>query len=111
MDASGATTINRRFITSLAALYAAIIVGWIAYQQFQPKLLSQFNFTELSLALAIIQAGILIVIPPVAGRMADSYGFAKGHRFPVISLGISFEAMVFMAVAFTLLSNPGEIFK
>ncbi|HTF16978.1 MAG TPA: MFS transporter, partial [Chryseolinea sp.] len=30
---------------------------------------------------------------------------------PIITAGISFAAMIFMAVAFTLLGNPGEIFK
>jgi MFS family permease len=96
---------------SLAALYASIIIGWIAYENYQPKLLVQFNFTNFTFALILAQAIITVVTPPIAGRMGDRFRFTTGHRLPIISSGISFAAMVFMAVAFTLFTNPGEIFK
>lgn len=96
---------------SLAALYGSIIIGWIAYQKYQPKLLVQFHFTDFAFLLTLAQAVILTITPPIAGLLGDRYRFEKGHRIPIISTGISFAAMVFMAVAFTLLSNPGEIFK
>lgn len=105
------TTIHWKQIWSLAALYASIIIGWIAYQNYQPKLLVQFGFTDFALFLTISQAIILVVTPPIAGKIGDRYRFEKGHRLPVISSGISFAAMVFMAVAFTLFTNPGETFK
>lgn len=57
------------------------------------------------------QGIILVVTPLIAGKLGDKYRFEKGHRLPIISSGISFAAMVFMAVAFTLLGNPGEIFR
>jgi MFS family permease len=63
------------------------------------------------LPLAIVQALVLTITPPIAGRLGDRYRFTRGHRYPIISLGISFAAMVFMAVAFTLISNPGDVFK
>ncbi|HEY0771118.1 MAG TPA: MFS transporter, partial [Sphingobacteriaceae bacterium] len=103
--------IHWKQLWSLASLYASIIIGWIAYQNYQPKLLIQFGFTDFAFFLAVSQAIILVVTPPIAGKMGDRYRFEKGHRLPVISSGISFAAMVFMAVAFTLFSNPGEIFK
>jgi MFS family permease len=106
-----ASSIDWKQMFSLTALYASIVIGWIAYEQYQPKLLVQFNFTDFTFLLAVAQGIILVVTPPLAGRLGDKYRFTKGHRFPVISLGISFAAMVFMAVAFTLLSNPGEVFK
>jgi MFS family permease len=96
---------------SLAALYGSIVIGWIAYQRYQPKLLVQFNFTDFSLLLVIAQGLILTITPPIAGKLGDRYRFEKGHRIPVITAGISFAAMIFMAVAFTLFSNPNEIFK
>lgn len=105
------TDIQWKQLWSLAALYASIIIGWIAYQNYQPKLLVQFQFTDFTFFLAVSQAIILVLTPPVAGLMGDRYRFEKGHRIPVISSGISFAAMVFMAVAFTLFTNPGEIFK
>lgn len=96
---------------SLAALYASIIIGWIAYQNYQPRLLVKFQFTDFTFPLMAAQGMILVVTPMIAGRLGDRYRFEKGHRLPIISSGISFAAMVFMAVAFTLLGNPGEIFK
>ncbi|HCZ34499.1 MAG TPA: hypothetical protein DHV26_01065, partial [Cytophagales bacterium] len=98
---------------SLAALYGSIVIGWIAYHRYQPKLLNQFNFTEFTLALITVQGIVLVLTPPIAGRIGDRFRFkqGQGHRLPIISSGISFAAMVFMAVAFTLLGNPGEVFR
>jgi len=106
-----ANTIQWRQLSSLAALYGSIVIGWIAYQNYQPKLLVQFHFTDFSLLLLIAQGLILVITPPLAGRLGDRYRFKQGHRIPIITAGISFAAMIFMAVAFTLFSNPGEIFK
>lgn len=96
---------------SLAALYASVIIGWIAYYRYQPKLLVQYGFTDFSFLLVVAQAIILVVTPPIAGRLGDKFRFKAGHRLPIISSGISFAAMIFMAVAFTLFTNPGEIFR
>jgi MFS family permease len=96
---------------SLAALYGSVVIGWIAYQNYQPKLLDKFNFTDFAFTLMVFQGIVLVITPPIAGRLGDRYRFKAGHRIPIITTGISFAAMVFMAVAFTLLGNPGEIFK
>jgi MFS family permease len=96
---------------SLTALYASVVIGWIAYQNYQPKLLVKFSFTDFTFLLTVAQGIILVVTPPIAGRIGDRYRFERGSRIPVISAGMSFAAMIFMAVAFTLLGNPGEIFK
>lgn len=96
---------------SLTALYASVVIGWIAYQNYQPKLLVKFSFTEFTFLLTVAQGIILVVTPPIAGRIGDRYRFERGSRIPVISAGMSFAAMIFMAVAFTLLGDPGEIFK
>lgn len=104
-------TIEWKQLWSLTALYASVVIGWIAYQNYQPKLLVKFSFTEFAFLLTVVQGIILVVTPPIAGRMGDRYRFERGSRMPIISAGISFAAMIFMAVAFTLLGNPGEIFK
>lgn len=96
---------------SLAALYGSVVIGWIAYQRYQPKLLVQFEFTDFTFLLIAVQGVILTITPMIAGRIGDRYRFESGNRLPIISAGISFAAMIFMAVAFTLLGNPGEIFK
>lgn len=104
-------TIQWKQLWSLAALYASVVIGWIAYQNYQPKLLVQFQFTDFIFLLALAQGVILVITPPLAGRIGDRYRQKSGHRLPIITAGMSFAAMVFMAVAFTLLSNPGDIFK
>lgn len=104
-------SIQWKQLWSLAALYGSVVIGWIAYQNYQPKLLEKFHFTDFSFPLMVFQVIILVVTPPVAGRLGDRYRFKQGHRIPIITTGISFAAMVFMAVAFTLFSDPGELFK
>jgi MFS family permease len=109
--ASKEPVIQWKQLWSLAALYASVVIGWIAYQRYQPKLLIEFNFTQFTLLLVIAQAIILTITPPIAGMLGDRYRTERGHRIPIITGGISFAAMIFMAVAFTLLSHPGEVFK
>ena len=53
-------------ILSLVGLDLAILISWIAYHEYQPKLLEQFKFTEFTLALAVLQGLILAATPPVA---------------------------------------------
>jgi len=96
---------------SLAALYGSIVIGWIAYHNYQPKLLVQFNFTQYTFLLVIVQGIILFITPPIAGKIGDRFRFRQGHRIPIISSGISFAAMIFMALAFTLLGNPSETLR
>src|ERR1700754_4175908 len=99
-------SIQWKQIWSLAALYASIVIGWIAYHNYQPKLLVKFNFTDFTFPLTVTQGIILVITPMIAGRIGDRYRFQQGNRLPIISTGISFAAMIFMAVAFTLLGNP-----
>jgi MFS family permease len=93
-------------LASLAALYASVVIGWIAYYNYQPILLKGFNLEGYTFYLFIVQGIILVVTPPLAGRLGDKYRKKAGHRLPIISAGISFAAMVFMAVAFTVFINP-----
>lgn len=107
----GENAVQWRQLWSLAALYGSVVIGWIAYQNYQPKLLDQFQFNDFTLALMVTQGVILVITPPLAGRMGDRYRFKQGHRIPVITAGISFASMIFMAVAFTLFTGPGELWK
>jgi len=104
MNTSAATSsqTNWKQIYSLMALNAAIVISWIAYHNYQPKVLEIFHFKQLSLFLVIAQAMILVFIPPVAGVIADRVLKSGGNRFVVFTVGISVTAMVFMCVAFTV---------
>jgi MFS family permease len=98
-------------LLSLTALYSSIIIGWIAYYNYQPILLQAYKLGNLSFFLVVAQGIILVITPPIAGRFGDRYRFTKGHRIPIITAGISFAAMIFMAVAFTLIANPNDTFR
>jgi len=96
---------------SLAALYSSIIIGWIAYYNYQPQLLAKYKFLGFSFFLVLAQAIILVITPPIAGKLGDRFRFKNGHRLPIITAGISFAAMIFMAVSFTLIADPGDVFR
>lgn len=105
------SSIHWRQLFSLAALYGSVIIGWIAYYRYQPRLLDEFGLSHLSLFLVVAQGVILVITPPIAGKLGDRYRVSKGHRIPIITAGMSFAAMIFMAVAFALISTPGEFLR
>ncbi len=102
------TSIQWKQMASLLALYASVIIGWIAYHRYQPALLASFGLQQYSGFLVWAQGIILVITPPLAGKLGDMYRHKLGNRLRVITLGVSFAAMTFMTVAFTLLINPGQ---
>lgn len=100
--ANNSSQTNWPQIYSLMALNAAIVISWIAYHNYQPKVLEIFHFTELKLFLIIAQGLILVMIPPVAGLVGDFIIKKNGNRLVVFTVGVSVTAMVFMLVAFTV---------
>jgi MFS family permease len=91
---------NWNQIYGLMALNAAIVLSWIAYHNYQPKVLELFNFKELTFFLVMAQAVILVFIPVVAGWLGDRMIKKNGNSLVVFTIGISVTAMVFMCVAF-----------
>jgi MFS family permease len=89
-------------IFALAALDAGIIISWIAYHNFQPKLLVHFHFEHLETFVLIAQSVVMLTIPLLAGWLTDYYRRKKGSGFSVFAIGISVASMIFMAVAFTI---------
>jgi hypothetical protein len=89
-------------VYSLLGLNAAIVISWVAYHNYQPKVLEIFHFTELKLFLIIAQGLILVLIPPVAGIVGDYMIKKNGNSLVVFTVGVSVTAMVFMLVAFTV---------
>ncbi|MGF1636450.1 MAG: MFS transporter [Cyclobacteriaceae bacterium] len=94
---------------SFLILYVSILIGWIAYYNFQPVLLEKYGLASFTGLLFIIQGIILVLVPPLAGYLSDRYREKVGTRFPVIMTGILFAGMVFMAVSLSLAINPGFI--
>jgi MFS family permease len=89
-------------IYALAALNAAVVISWIAYHNYQPKLLEKFEYTNLANFLSMAQALVLICVPPLAGFVADAVLRKGGNQFLVFTVGIGVTAMTFMAVAFSI---------
>lgn len=93
-------------VMSLAALNAAVVISWIAYHEYQPHLLEKFNFSGLAQLLVVAKAVILVLIPPVAGYVADRLMKKNGKFFTVFSIGIGATAMIFMVVATIIGAGP-----
>lgn len=93
---------NWNQVYALLAVNAAVVISWIAYHNYQPKVLELFHFQELSFFLVVAQALILVFIPSVAGLVGDYMIKRGGNSFIVFTVGISVTAMVFMCVAFTV---------
>jgi hypothetical protein len=96
------TKTNWNQVYALIALNAAVVISWIAYHNYQPKVLELFHFQELSFFLVVAQALILVFIPSIAGLVGDYIIKKGGNSFIVFTVGISVTAMVFMCVAFTV---------
>ncbi len=93
-------------IWSLAGLNAAVVISWIAYHNYQPKVVQGFGLKDLSFFLVIAQAIILVIIPPIAGIIGDYMIKKNGKRFVVFTVGAGATAMIFMAVASMVQIGP-----
>jgi hypothetical protein len=104
-------SIKYRQILSLALLNAVVVFSWIAYNNYQPKVLTRFDVTELADIMAWIQALIMVSVPPLAGIVADALLKQGTKKFTVFTIGISMTSMVFMAVAFSIQGGVFEQWK
>jgi MFS family permease len=106
MNPTQSQPVNWKQLSSLAYLNASVVISWIAYHNYQPKVLEKFQVADWQLFLLIAQSIILVAIPPLAGLIGDYMIKKSGNRFVVFTVGIGITAMVFMAVAFSLQGNP-----
>ena len=106
-----ARTLKWPELWSLAALNAAVVISWIAYHEYQPKLVQKFSLDDLSTFLIIAKAAVLVLIPPVAGYVADKAIQKGGRYFVVITVGVGITAMIFMIVASIIHSGPESRFS
>ncbi len=98
-------------IWSLVFLDASIIISWIAYNNYQPKLVEKFGLTNLSFFLVLAQGLILFIMPPIAGIASDYIKKKSGSSLPVISAGVSLVAMIFMCVVFSIMQEPTPLLQ
>ncbi len=96
-------------VASLGALNVAIAISWIAYLEYQPVLLAKFSALHLGSFLVVAKAIILVIVPVLAGWVADRILVNKGRFFIVFMVGISTTAMIFMVVASIIYMGPGGV--
>ena len=99
-------TIKWPEIFSLGFLSVSIAISWIAYHEYQPRLLHDFNLTDMALFLVWVKAIVLVLTPPLAGWLADWLLKKNGKFFILFSVGIGAAAMVFMVVASIIGAGP-----
>ncbi len=98
--------IQWRQVLLLLMLEVSVAISWIAYHEYQPEILAQFGFSEHAIPFAFLQAIILTLTPPIAGHISDNIRNKGGERLPVINIGVSVVAMIFMSVAATVYWDP-----
>lgn len=86
-------------IISLAGLNAAVVISWIAYHEYLPVLVETFDYYALVDFIVGSKAIILVVVPPLAGWLADYIMQRQGKYFTMYTIGIGVTAMIFMVVA------------
>ncbi len=89
----------------MAALLAAIVFSWMAYNFYQPVILTKLGFIELAQSLGIIQGFLGAAIEPFAGSISDRSLRRIGSRLPGISVGITLAGLLFVATGLLLHSN------
>ena len=99
-------TLKWREVYSLAALNVAVVISWIAYHEYQPHLIEQFELGSLTDFLIITKAIVLVMVPPIAGLLADFIMKKSGKFFIVFTVGIGATAMIFMVVATIIGAGP-----
>lgn len=93
-------------IFSLGALNVSVVISWIAYHEYQPVLLENFSFDHLTEFLIISKGLILVLIPAIAGLLADYILSKNGKFFTLFTVGIGATAMIFMIVASIIGAGP-----
>jgi len=86
-------------VYSLGFLNAAVAISWIAYHEYQPVLMTNLGITHLVDFMLIAKALVLVLIPPIAGLIADYILRKNGKYLIVFTVGIGATAMIFMVVA------------
>ncbi len=86
-------------VYSLGFLNAAVAISWIAYHEYQPILMTNLGITHLVDFMLLAKALVLVLIPPIAGVIADYILRKNGKYLIVFTVGIGATAMIFMVVA------------
>ncbi len=103
------THILWRQVWGLSALLAAILLSFIAYGFYQAKILENLGFFALASWLGIFQGLLGAILEPLFGGFSDRILRRFGSRLPMISVGVTIAALLFVVLSLLLASNlpPG----
>lgn len=88
-----------RQVWGLAALLAAILLGFTIYGIYQPDILTQLGFDRLALGWGLLQGVGGAIIEPSLGYLSDWILRRTGSRLPQITVGVTVAGLVFVVVA------------
>jgi MFS family permease len=94
-----------RQVWGLAALLAAMILSWMAYNFYQPIILQKLAFVELIGWLGILQGLLAAFIEPMIGGLSDRIQQRWGSRLPMISVGVVLAGLIFVTVSLLVEQN------
>jgi MFS family permease len=86
-------------VWGLAAVQGAIVLTWVIYNLYLPRLLGEFGFpAQLSIALLVIENLLGAVMEPIMGTLSDRQQQWISSRLPFISAGVIGSASLFIAI-------------
>ncbi len=101
--------IDWRLVWGVIALQAALQLGWIVYNAYQPILLDRFGFAPLLLLFALLPGLIGLVIEPISGALSDRRcEESHGRRLP-ITIAVAVAGLLFLATAGLLQRAPAGV--
>ncbi len=97
-------SLHWRLIWGVAALQAALQLGWIAYRAFQPALLRDHGFSDLLLPFALLPGFLGLLIEPLSGALSDWRAERTHERLLPITVAVLVAGLLFVT-AVTLLGS------
>lgn len=94
-----------RQVWGLAILLAAVMICWMVYGFYQPKILNDLGFFALAQQLGIIQGVLGAIVEPIVGWHSDQLFRRLHSRFPLITVGVTLAGLIFVLTA-VLVTNP-----
>jgi Na+/melibiose symporter-like transporter len=88
-----------RQLWGLVALLSTIALGWMAYNYYQAKILTNLGFGEIAATLAIFQGALGAVVEPAVGILSDRLSAKIGSRLPFIAAGVTVAGVTFIALS------------
>jgi hypothetical protein len=105
------SVISWPLVYALSGLQVVVTIAWMAYADFQPKLLEGFALTALASPLAIYLGLTGSILAPLVGSLSDRVARRSGDRIPVIASGGLLAGATFVAVASTAIAQPVGVLR